>query len=345
MVETRATLSVRLADEDDYCRAMDVFADVLAAMRVGTPVAAHTEAYAPWGLRFDHITGAAFHVVLQGSCWLTPLPGDAGFDPVELGPGDVALLGRGVPHAVVSAPGMPLIDFRPSRPSPATPFGRVVLPGSGARSTIVCGGYRLRRHQPHPLLRDLPEVVHLSAVPGRHPGLRAMVQLLGDELESRPPGAAVVAPSLVDTLLVYMLRAWLQETAQAQGWSAALADPVTAAALAAIHREPGHAWTVEQLGAAAGLSRAAFARRFTALVGEPPLTYLTRWRMTSAMRLLRDTNKPLAQVASEIGYGSAFAFAKAFRREHAMTPGDYRNTTRAGTAVTGENDGGIANGR
>ncbi len=325
-------LSNRLAGKDGYRGSMDVLADVLAALRVGTPVAAHTEAHAPWGLRFDHVTGAAFHVVLQGSCWLTPLPGNPGFEPVELGPGDVALLGRGIPHALVSAPGTPLTDFRPSRPAPSVPFGRVALPGPGARSTIVCGAYRLGRHRPHPLLRDLPEVVHLSAVPGRHPSLRAMVQLLGDELETQPPGAAVVAPSLVDTLLVYMLRAWLHETAQTHGWSAALADPATARALAAIHGEPARAWTVEQLGAEAGLSRAAFARRFTAFVGEPPLTYLTRWRMTAAMRLLRDTDKPLGQVASAIGYGSAFAFAKAFRREFATTPGDYRSATRAGAA-------------
>ncbi|MFJ9780453.1 AraC family transcriptional regulator [Amycolatopsis sp. NPDC101161] len=303
---------------------MDVLADVLAALRAGTPVAAHTEACAPWGLRFDHVTGASFHVVLQGTSWLTPLAGGPDFEPVELGPGDVVLLGRGVPHAMTSMPGTPLIDFRPTRPSATTPFGRVSVPGPGARATIVCGAYRLRRHRPHPLLRDLPEVLHLPAVPGRHPGLRALVQLLGDELAAHPPGAAVVAPSLVDALLVYMLRAWLQETADAAGWSGALADPVTARALDAIHGDPARAWTVEQLGAAAGLSRAAFARRFTSLVGEPPLTYLTRWRMTTAAQLLRESDRPVAQVAAAVGYGSAFAFSKAFRREYATTPGGYR---------------------
>jgi AraC-like DNA-binding protein len=303
---------------------VDVLADVLAALRAGTPVAAHTEAHAPWGLRFDHTTGATFHVVLAGTSWLAPLPEGPEFEPVELGAGDVVLLGRGVPHAMTSAPGAALVDFRPTRPSPATPFGRVSLAGPGERATILCGAYRLRRHRPHPLLRDLPEVMHLPAVPGHHPGLRTLVRLLGDELAAHPPGAAVVAPSLVDALLVYMLRAWLSETAGAPGWSGALADPVTARALDAIHGDPARAWTVAQLGAAAGLSRAAFARRFTTLVGEPPLTYLTRWRMTTAARLLRDTDKPLAQVATAVGYGSAFAFAKAFRREYATTPGGYR---------------------
>jgi transcriptional regulator GlxA family with amidase domain len=179
--------------------------------------------------------------------------------------------------------------------------------------------------------------MHLSALPGRHRGLRAMIELLGDELETQPPGAAAVTPSLVDALLVYMLRAWLRDT-DAHGWSAALADPATARALAAIHAQPAQPWTVEQLAAAARLSRAAFARRFTARIGEPPLTYLTRWRMTIATRLLRDTDKPLGQVATAIGYGSAFAFAKAFRREYATTPGNYRTATRTGMTKNGTLD-------
>jgi AraC-like DNA-binding protein len=308
---------------EDYSDAVDVLADVLAAMRVGRPVAALTEAHAPWGLRFDHVMGAAFHVVLQGTCWLTPIDGSR-FAPVELGPGDVVLLGIGAPHGLVSANGVPLTDFTPTRDAPGAPFGRLVLPGPGVRSTIVCGAYRLAHSRPHPLLRDLPEVVHLSALPGRHAGLRAMVELLGLELRASPPGAAAVTPSLVDALLVYLLRAWLQDSADTSNWSAAMADPATTRVLAAVHAEPARAWTVEQLAAVAGLSRAAFARRFASLVGEPPLTYLTRWRMTIAARLLRDTDKTLAQVASVVGYGSAFAFAKAFRREYAATPGGYR---------------------
>ncbi|WP_028925622.1 AraC family transcriptional regulator [Pseudonocardia acaciae] len=308
---------------------MDVMADILAAMRIGRPVAARTETHAPWGLRFTHITGAAFHVVLQGSCWLLPPSEDsATFEPVELAPGDVVLLGRGTAHAMASAPDVPLIDFAPTRDTPSAPFGQMSIPGAGARAVTLCGAYLLQRHRPHPLLTGLPDVLHLPARPGRDPGLHALTTLLGDELENRPPGSTAVTPTLVDALLVYMLRAWLRDASPADGWSAALADPVTARALAAIHEHPERTWTVGQLGAVAGLSRAAFARRFTALVGEPPLTYLTRWRMTTAARLLRDTDKPLAQLADAAGYGSAFAFAKAFRREYHMTPGHYRADAR-----------------
>lgn len=303
---------------------MDVLADILTAMRVGRPVAALTEVHAPWGLRFDQVLGAAFHVVLQGSCRLTPLDGTA-FAEVQLGPGDVVLLGGGAPHAIVSAPGVPLTPFAPVRDRPGGSFGRFTLPGSGARSTIVCGAYKLMRRRPHPLLRDLPEVVHLPAAPGRDPGLRAMVDLLGAELHEAPTGAAAVAPSLVDALLVYLIRAWLAGAENGTtSWSAALSDPEISPVLAAMHADPRRAWTVQQLAAVAGLSRAAFARRFTSVVGEPPLTYFTRWRMTTAAQLLRTTDHTLARVAADVGYGSPFAFAKAFAREYATTPGSYR---------------------
>lgn len=305
-------------------RDMDVLADILTAMRVGRPVAALTEVHAPWGLRFDQVLGAAFHVVLQGGGLLIPLDGTA-FAEVRLGPGDVVLLGGGAPHAIVSAPGVALTPFTPVRETPGGSFGRFALPGSGARSTILCGAYKLVRRRPHPLLRDLPEVVHLPAAPGRNPGLRAMVDLLGAELYEARPGATAVAPSLVDALLVYLLRAWMSGSeGTATSWSAALTDPEMSRVLAAMHADPRRGWTVEQLAAVAGLSRAAFARRFASVVGEPPLAYLTRWRMTTAAQLLRTTDKTLAQVASAIGYGSPFAFAKAFQREYATTPGSYR---------------------
>ncbi|WP_410567407.1 AraC family transcriptional regulator [Amycolatopsis sp. cmx-4-61] len=303
---------------------VDVLADILTAMRVGRPVAALTEVHAPWGLRFDQVLGAAFHVVLQGSCQLVPLPGTA-FAEVQLGPGDVVLLGGGTPHAIVSAPDAPRTPFAPVRDRPGGSFGRFTLPGSGARSTIVCGAYKLMRHRPHPLLRDLPEVLHLPAAPGRNPNLRAMVDLLGAELHEAPPGAAAVAPALVDALLVYLIRAWMSGSENSTtSWSAALSDPEISPVLAAMHADPRRAWTVQQLAAVAGLSRAAFARRFTSVVGEPPLTYFTRWRMTIAAQLLRTTDHTLARVADAVGYGSPFAFAKAFTREYATTPGSYR---------------------
>jgi AraC-like DNA-binding protein len=128
-------------------------------------------------------------------------------------------------------------------------------------------------------------------------------------------------------MLLYVLRAWLAERSAADepaGWAAALRDPGVSRALADVHDDPARAWTVEDLAARGAMSRSTFAQRFTAMVGQPPLTYLTWWRMTVAGRLLRESDEPLVAVARQVGYGSEFAFAKAFKREFGVAPGRYR---------------------
>jgi AraC-like DNA-binding protein len=176
------------------------------------------------------------------------------------------------------------------------------------------------------LLDALPEVVHLPAHLGRHPGLRSTVDLLAAELAQPRLGTDAIVPALLDTLLLYVLRAWFdaQPVSGATGWAAALGDPGTAAALRAIHGDPARPWTVATLAAEAGLSRAPFARRFAALLGQPPLTYLTWWRMTTAARLLRESDQPLTAVAARVGYASEFAFSAAFKRRYGVAPGRFR---------------------
>ncbi len=150
-------------------------------------------------------------------------------------------------------------------------------------------------------------------------------------------------------MLLFILRAWAQQQPPGQathGWAAALTDPAVSRALDGIHREPGRSWTVESLAAHAGLSRAALARRFTALVGQPPLTYLTWWRMTTAARFLRNSDDPLNTLARKVGYRSEYAFAHAFKREFDLAPGRYRREERSNRpcllpipAATGPTDG------
>jgi AraC-like DNA-binding protein len=321
-------LPVRLPDRlIAYGTDMDVLSDAVAAMRTGHQHSSRRDKYAPWGMRFEASDGAGFHVVLRGSAWLMPAEGE----PVLLGPGDVAFLAHGRGHALASAPDAEVADVRlgpdgrwPELPSPPPESGTPGTPDT----VMLCGAYLLDRSRSHPLLTELPEVVHLPARVGAHRSLRAAVELLGAELEESRPGADTVVTSLLDTLLLYILRAWWQDqrhgSGHPTGWAAALADPAVAAALHAIHGDPAHPWTVEELGTRGGLSRAAFARRFAALVGAPPLAYLTWWRLTTAGRLLRTDDLPLRQVAQRTGYTSEFAFAKAFKREYGVPPGQYR---------------------
>ncbi|MFF1902359.1 AraC family transcriptional regulator [Kitasatospora sp. NPDC058218] len=310
---------------------MDILTEALSSMRTGQPTSVRTEGRAPWGLRLPPVAGAGFHVVLYGTCWLVPLEDAPGAEPIALSPGDVVFLRDGRGHILADHPTTPAEEERPDQYRPGSPIGLVTLGGDGPRTSLLCGNYHLDQGRPHPLVRQLPEVVHLPTRHGRHPELSAAVQLLGTELEKPRIGSAGIVPALIDSLLLYILRAWFEDQppAAAAGWAAALGDSAVAPALAAIHEDPSAPWTVEALAGRAGLSRAAFARRFTTLVGEPPMAYLTRWRLTTAATLLRESEAPLTTVAARTGYGSEYAFAKAFKREYGQPPGSYRRTARA----------------
>jgi AraC-like DNA-binding protein len=271
---------------------VDVVSDVIGVLRTGRPSSNRTSVDVRWKLPFEAYDGAGFHILLRGTCALIS---DFG-EPVRLGVGDVVLLPHGSAHW---------------------------LAGDGTE--LLCGKYRLDRSWSHPLLSELPEIIHLPATVGRHPELRAAIDLLGGEVEAERPGRDAVVSGLLDLLLVYMLRAWLEDSPDT-GWSLALADPVVARALRAIHDDPARPWTVPELAAVVGHSRATLARRFAALVGQPPMAYLTWWRMTRAARLLRDSDAPLSAIARQVGYESPFAFSHAFKRLFGQSPNQYRLT-------------------
>jgi AraC-like DNA-binding protein len=306
---------------------MDVLSDVIAIMRTGRPRSARVEWRAPWGQRFPSAPGSAgFQVVLQGSSWLLPADGP----PIALSVGDVLFFPHGDGYAMADHPSTPVGE---PRCNPLTEEGDLFAAavagagGTGAATVLLCGGYQLDPSRAHPFLRGLPDMVHLPAKLGLHPELRAAVDLLGAEIHNPRLGAATVVSSLLDMLLLFIRRAWIQAEPQhctIHGWAQALADPGVSTALDAMHRDPARSWTVAELGSRAGLSRAAFARRFASLVGQPPLTYLTWWRLASAGRLLRESDAPLSEIAARVGYGSEFAFADAFKREYGMAPGKFR---------------------
>ncbi len=200
----------------------------------------------------------------------------------------------------------------------------------GVPGTVLLGGsYYLGGARPHPLFQSLPEVIHLPARIGAAGTVRTVVELLGAEMDSERPGVSAAVPALLDLLLLYTMRTWLETTAQPIGWAQALRDPALSAALRAIQERPAGPWTVASLAREASLSRAAFARRFTALTGQPPLSYLTWWRMTIAARLLQTSDASMRAIADRVGYGSEYAFSKAFKRELGLAPANCRRQQRA----------------
>ncbi len=300
---------------------MDVLTDAIAAMRVGRAHSKRHVLTAPWGMQFENNYGAAFHVVLQGSCWLLP-PGDD--SPIRLGLGDVVFLHNAGAHGLADDPNSPrtALDLHDQNDG---------IPTETTSSTVLlCGAYLLDVSRSHPLLSEVPPMVHLPARLGSHDSLHAAVDMLGDELSQPRPGTTGVVSALIDTLLLYVLRTWFEQQGAnpgADGWALAFQDDAIMSALTAMHHAPEREWSIADLGAGAGLSRAAFARRFSAAVGTPPMSYLTWWRMTLAARLLRESDKPHSAIARQVGYGSDIAFATAFKREYGVTPGAYRRTS------------------
>ncbi|MFI6734068.1 AraC family transcriptional regulator [Nonomuraea sp. NPDC050451] len=303
---------------------MDVLSDVVALMRTGRPTSVRVSWRAPWGKEFPKVPGSAgFQMVLRGSCWLIP----PGGDPVPLSVGDVVFFPHGDGYGLADSPGTPLAAPTCNPYLDTELFASTIMGGDGAETVTLCCGYQLDPTRTHPILGALPDVIHLPTTLGHHPELRAAVELLAGEIDNPRPGADTVVTSLLDVLQLYILRAWFDlesEACRDSGWAAALVDPAIGRALDAIHRAPARHWTVESLGAHAGLSRAGFARRFTALVGQPPLAYLTWWRLATAARILRESDVSVAEVARRVGYGSEFAFGNAFKRQYGLAPGKYR---------------------
>jgi AraC-like DNA-binding protein len=180
---------------------------------------------------------------------------------------------------------------------------------------FLCGAYPLEHGRAPALLRHLPDVVAFPLGADQ----RSVVELLRAEYTEPGPGSEARRAALIDVVLVAILR----RLAPDQPTST---DPGIAGALREIHGRPERAWTVQQLGAVAGMSRTTFIRRFTAVLGAPPMRYLTDWRLRSAARLLQQSDDPLSAIARRVGYANEFAFATAFRRKYGVPPGRYRHS-------------------
>jgi AraC-like DNA-binding protein len=296
----------------------DALAEVLQVLQIGSGLTSRLKVRAPWAVEAQQTRSrAGFHVISAGECWAIP----ADSAPIKLHRGDLIIFPHGVRHVLADDPDTIPVDFAQLAES----LESFEATGDEADETIVlCGAYSFEPFTRHPLLSQLPEVLHLKNSQ-QGDDLRSVLDLLTVETSQHKPGVSMASQLLVDLLLLYGLRTWiaLQQELPNSTWLHALGDRRIGAAISAIHANPEALWTVETLGRLAGLSRAAFGRRFTQAVGEPPLGYVTRWRMTLARQLLQD-GEAISATAHRVGYENSFAFAKAFKKHHGQTPGSLR---------------------
>ncbi|MCK9902844.1 AraC family transcriptional regulator [Frankia sp. Cpl3] len=310
---------------------MDVLADVLAVSGVRGTIAARIDAGEDWGWWAEATPGAAFHAVTSGTAWL----GRPGHPPCQLMPGDVVLLPGGAEHVLASDPrALARTGANASDGYERTAAGAVRIGSGPVRTHILCAHYQHDPAVTTQVFALLPALVHLRAENGGG-CLEDTVRLLARELARPQLGTAVVLDSLVDILLVQLLRGWLATDPERAGasWLGVLDDPVVGAAVARLHEDPARAWTTAALAGEVAVSRATLARRFPAVLGETPGAYLTRWRMDLAARRLRDTDDTLETIARSVGYTSVYAFNRAFHRARAQPPGRYRAAVRTPTST------------
>lgn len=269
----------------------------------------------------------SFHIVARGTAFLEV----DGQESQRLDAGMLALVPRGIGHRVATRPGARVLGRADLLPQTllgdAFSVLRLGAPDEEAQLAMLCGVVAFDSPAVNDMLAVLPAVVQVDSA--RHPMMAALVPLLAGELRDPRPGGEAVATRLADVLVVETVRAWLaDEPGAATGWLAALRDPLLGAPLAAVHSEPGRAWTLAELARRATMSRSAFAARFTAMVGMPPMAYVVAARMRAARAMLA-SGESVATVAAAHGYGSEAAFSRAFSRTTGETPGRVRRAAAA----------------
>ena len=285
----------------------------------------------PWGLRIQDEAPMSLVAVLRGSCAVRYDDGESAVAEA----GDVVVL-RGPDHyevadppdtaaAIVIHPGQRCttldgIDLKDAMTLGVRTWGNT----ADERATVMLtAAYAPDGELSRSLLASLPRRIHLPARLVATP----IVDLLANEISREVPGQQAVLDRLLDLLLVSTLRTWFDQAGDtAPRWYLAHRDRLVGGALRLIQSQPAEPWTVERLAAAVGCSRAVFARRFHELVGEPPMQYLTEWRLSLAADALREPGIGLAEVAARVGYGTPFALSAAFKRVRGESPSQYRRS-------------------
>lgn len=338
--------SVKLAPTSvaDETPAHDPLSDVLRAVKLSGALFFLVDATSPWGVKVPTASDFAgiilprarhvvsYHVVTEGEGWASV----AGAPPVRFAAGDVIVFPHGDPYAMLSAPGGPAeldfegaIDFFRAMASGQLPF--VVREGGGgdARARFMCGFLGCDARPFNPLLAALPRLMRVQCpASGADDLLDSLIGLTLAEARARRPGGEAIRLRLSELMFVEVVRRYLEALpAEQTGWLAGLRDPGIGRALSLLHDRPAHPWTLEELASRSGLSRSVLAERFARLVGQPPMQYLTCWRVQMAARLLADGGAKVAAVGQEVGYASEAAFSRTFKRVAGMSPAAWR--TRA----------------
>ena len=307
----------------------DPLGETLHLLRLTGTLYCRSELTAPWGVDLPAFDGCMmFHVVTAGHCWLE-VEGD---EPRLLQQGSLTLVPHGHGHCIRSKPtdeAVPLFDIPVEQISDRY---EVMRHGGGGELThLTCGVVRFDHIAGQRLIALLPRVLQIDAWAEEEGNwLQSTLRFIAREARELRPGGETVITHLADILIIQAIRSWIDSSPDAdRGWLAALRDEHVGKALAAIHRAPEKDWSVASLAKEVGMSRSGFSARFSNLVGESAMRYLTHWRMQLARVQLQETSDSLSVLADRLGYKSEVAFCRAFKRVFGESPGSVRQTAKA----------------
>jgi AraC-like DNA-binding protein len=304
-------------------RFMDPLSDVLMLVKPHTYRAGGFDLGGDFAIEFPKHESIKCYAVVSGQCWLSVEGVPEG---VRLTAGDCFLLPRGLASLLASDLTLTPADARTVFPFPLN--GRIASCNGGGDCLLVGGNFTLTGKQADLLLAELPPIVHIRKESDKA-AMRWPLERMREELRDPQPGGFLVIQQLACMMLVQALRLHLAEGLKGRvGWLFALSDKQISAAITSMHNEPAHDWTVEELARRGGMSRSTFALRFHQMVGVSPIEYLTRWRMLLAGDRMTNTNDSISEIAQSLGYESASAFTKAFKKIMGCSPRQY---------ITGQN--------
>jgi AraC-like DNA-binding protein len=327
---------IRTPEDLSGTPAGDVLSDLLRVVRLSGAVLLRGDLTAPWAVETPPpaqlarrlLPGARrlvlLHVVAEGHCWIALADGER----IPLPPGTLALLPYADAHVLGSGEAgepAPIVDLLPATP-PRADVPVIVHGGGGAATRLVCGVLHCDELLFHPVLQTLPRLLVARPTAGAEASLvTATIRHLVAEAAAPQAGGACLRARLAELLFLEVLRRHLATLPpRTSGWLGAANDPMVGGALQQLHARPRERWTVATLARQVGASRSRLGTRFTALVGEPPMRYLTRWRLQLAARMLREGEAGLAAIAEQVGYESEAAFNRAFKRHAGAPPGAWR---------------------
>ncbi|WP_414942781.1 AraC family transcriptional regulator [Amycolatopsis sp. cmx-11-51] len=312
---------------------MDAVSELLAEVRARSAVFRQVIMRPPWGLRMASGASLTLAAMLRGRAWIVVDQ----HEPVLLDVGYIAVIRGDAPYTVADDPAttptfvVTSADYCSGTDRAAGPARTCGTPAEGS-AVLVSGAFERRGELSERLLQALPAVLVVPAENRPYPS----AEMVAEEVAGDRPGQQLVLDRLLDLMLVSALRSWFENPdANVPAWCCALGDPVVGTALRLLHDTPAHPWTVAHLADKVGVSRATLARRFTAMIGEPPMSYLTGWRIALAADLLRETDHTVTTIARKVGYANAFALSVAFKRVRGTRPSDHRHPEPTWRAAEG----------